>query len=55
MKVYPSLKGIISKLQNRYGLEEFDFKQIDKFLYYEGAKLLRENENRSGKPKTIDE
>ena len=43
--MYPSLKGIISKLQNRYGLEEFDFKQIDKFMYYEGGKLLTAKED----------
>jgi hypothetical protein len=40
LKVYPSLKAVVTKLRDRYGLAEFDFKQIDKYLYMKGAELL---------------
>jgi hypothetical protein len=33
---YPKFKMIIEGFQKRYGLEEFTFKDIDKFLYHQG-------------------
>jgi len=40
LKKYRRLKEIVVEFQGRNGLEGFNFKQIDKFLYYEGGKLL---------------
>ncbi|MGD1064164.1 MAG: hypothetical protein ABR860_12950 [Terracidiphilus sp.] len=40
LKIYPRLKEIVCEFRDRYGLGDFNFKQIDKFLYYEGGKLL---------------
>lgn len=40
LKKYSRLKEIIAKFRDKYGLGELNFKQIDKFLYYEGGKLL---------------
>jgi hypothetical protein len=37
---YPEFRKIVAEFRDRYGLGEFTFKQIDKFLYYEGGKLL---------------
>jgi hypothetical protein len=37
---YPKFKNIVEEFRDRYGLQEFTFKQIDGFLYYEGGKLL---------------
>lgn len=55
LKIYLRLKEIVSELRGGCGLAEFTFKQMDKFLYYEGTKLLREHENDGEKAKTIDE
>lgn len=40
LKIYKRLKETITEFQDKCGLGEFNFKQIDKFLYYEGEKLL---------------
>lgn len=40
LKIYPKLKEKVIELRDLYGLGAFNFKQIDKFLYYEGGKLL---------------
>lgn len=40
LKVYPFFKETVTKLQNKFGLQQFNFKQMDKFMYYEGGKLL---------------
>jgi hypothetical protein len=37
---YPKFKEVVIAFRNHFGLQEFDFKQIDKFLYVSGAKLL---------------
>jgi hypothetical protein len=37
---YPEFKKIVTEFRDYYGLQEFTFKQIDGFLYYEGGKLL---------------
>ena len=41
LKIYKRLKETITEFQDKCGLGEFNFKQIDKFLYYEGGKLLK--------------
>jgi hypothetical protein len=41
LKIYKRLKDAITELQDKCGLGEFNFKQFDKFLYYEGEKLLK--------------
>ncbi len=40
LKIYPRLKDIVIEFRDRYGLGGLNFKQIDKFLYFEGGKLL---------------
>lgn len=45
LKKYSKLKEIITEFQDKCGLGEFNFKQIDKFLYYEGGKLLKHKES----------
>jgi hypothetical protein len=40
LKKYSKLKEIVNEFRDRYGLGDLNFKQIDKFLYYEGGKLL---------------
>lgn len=40
LKIYKRLKETITEFQDKCGLGEFNFKQIDKFLYFEGGKLL---------------
>lgn len=37
---YPELKKIVMEFRNKYGLGDFTFKQIDKFLYYQGGILF---------------
>jgi hypothetical protein len=37
---YPEFRKIVAEFRDRHGLGEFTFKQIDKFLYREGGKLL---------------
>jgi hypothetical protein len=38
---YPTFKQIVSEFMTHFGLEEFSFKEIDKFLFIEGDKLFR--------------
>ena len=40
LKIYKRLKEIVTEFRDCNGLGEFNFKQIDKFLFYEGGKLL---------------
>jgi hypothetical protein len=40
LKIYSRLKEIVIEFRDRYGLGDLNFKQIDKFLYVEGGKLL---------------
>ncbi len=37
---YPKFKEIVEAFRTGFGLQEFNFKQIDKFLYVSGGKLL---------------
>jgi hypothetical protein len=37
---YPVLKKIVVELRDKFGLGNFTFKQIDKFLYYQGGILF---------------
>jgi hypothetical protein len=48
LKIYKRLKETITEFQDKCGLGEFNFKQIDKFLYYEGGKLLKHKESEAG-------
>jgi len=38
---YPKFKQIVEAFRTRFGLQDFDFKQIDKFLYVSGGNLLK--------------
>lgn len=38
---YPKFVEIVEAFRMRFGLQEFNFKQIDKFLYVSGGKLLK--------------
>jgi hypothetical protein len=40
LKIYSKLKEIVSEFRDCCGLDDLDFKEIDKFLYVEGGKLL---------------
>ena len=42
---YPTFKKVVDEFKNHYHLTEFTFKQIDKFLYYEGIKLFEKAEH----------
>jgi hypothetical protein len=48
LKIYKRFKETITEFQDKCGLGEFNFKQIDKFLYYEGGKLLKHKESEAG-------
>jgi len=48
LKIYKRFKETITEFQDKCGLGEFNFKQIDKFLYYEGGKLLKHEESVAG-------
>ena len=37
---YASFKGVVDRVQERYGLQSFSYKQIDAFFYLQGSKLL---------------
>jgi hypothetical protein len=37
---YPELKKIVIEFRDKFGLGRFTFKQIDKFLYFQGGFLL---------------
>lgn len=37
---YPKFREIVESVRTQYGLQEFTFKQLDKFMYYEGSKLF---------------
>jgi hypothetical protein len=63
---YPEFRKIVTEFRDHYGLQDFKFKQIDGFLFYEGGKLLERKEklksaaadsqqHAHGKPKTIDQ
>jgi len=45
LKIYARVKEIVSEFRDRYDLGNFNFKQIDKFMYYEGGKLLTAKED----------
>jgi len=45
LKIYKRLKETITEFQDKCGLGEFNFKEIDKFLYSEGGKLLKQKES----------
>ncbi len=45
---YPKFKRIVEEFQERYGLQDFSFKQIDAFLYLEGGKLLKTKQEANG-------
>lgn len=52
---YPKFRLIVTELRDRHGLGQFSFKQIDKFLYVEGGRLLNarsEMPGSEGKPET---
>jgi hypothetical protein len=51
---YPIFTKIVSEFQRCYGLEDFNFKQIDMFMYYEGGKLLAAKENVKQSASTIE-
>ena len=38
---YPKLRGIVEEFQEKNGLRNFTFKEIDKFLYLQGGALLK--------------
>ena len=38
---YPKFKEVVTAFRKRFGLQEFNYKLIDKFLYVEGEKLLK--------------
>lgn len=40
LKIYKTLKEKVSEFRNCCGLDELNFKELDKFLYSEGGKLL---------------
>jgi len=37
---YPDFLNIVTAFRNFYGLDSFTFKQLDKYLWYQGEKLL---------------
>ena len=37
---YPTFLSIVQNFRVQYGLVDVDFKQLDKFLFYEGEKLM---------------
>ncbi len=43
LKIYSTLKKAVSQFQASCGLGDLDFKEIDKFLYVEGRKLMTEH------------
>jgi hypothetical protein len=43
---YPKFKRMIKRFQERYGLGNFTFKEIDKFLYLQGSMLLGRKKNK---------
>jgi hypothetical protein len=47
---YPIFKKVIEGFQKRSRLENFTFKDIDKFLYFQGAMLIRRKENKETEP-----
>jgi hypothetical protein len=56
LRNYIKLKEIVSQFRDRYGFGSFNFKQIDKFLYVEGAKLIPprpEAKGQDGLPKLM--
>ena len=46
---YPTFLKVVSAFRGSYGLDSFNFKQLDKFLFYHGEELLSQGENASGK------
>lgn len=38
---YPKLKSVITEFREHFGLQEFSYKLIDKFLYVAGSRLLQ--------------
>jgi hypothetical protein len=44
--IYPKFKRMIKGFQERYGLGNFTFKEIDKFLYLQGSMLIGRKENK---------
>jgi hypothetical protein len=37
---YPAFKKIVTQFRDKFGLGDFTFKQVDKFLYLQGGILL---------------
>jgi len=48
--VYAKFKAVIEQFQERNGLGEFTFKDIDKFLYLQGGVLVRRREKKEREP-----
>jgi|HubBroStandDraft_1064217.scaffolds.fasta_scaffold68390_3 hypothetical protein len=40
---YPTFKEVIDEFRVHFQLTEFDYKEIDKFLYFEGTKLFQKD------------
>jgi len=50
---YPTFKNVVDEFRAHFQLGEFDYKQIDKFLYSEGTKLFQKDgqvETEAGAP-----
>ncbi|MGO9318902.1 MAG: hypothetical protein ACLPXT_15220 [Terracidiphilus sp.] len=45
--IYPEFKKIVDEFRDRYCLQEFTYKQIDAFLFYEGGKLRKQKESKA--------
>jgi hypothetical protein len=43
LKNYPIFKSIISKFRDFYGLEEYDFKRLDMYLWRLGKEKFSKN------------
>lgn len=39
---YPTFKKVVSEFRGKFGLDDFTFKQVDKFLYLQGGILLNQ-------------
>lgn len=37
---YPTFRDVVNKFRSHYGLESFDYKQLDKYMYLFGGSLL---------------
>jgi hypothetical protein len=50
---YSKFKKIVDEFRERYNLQEFTYKQVDAFLYYEGGKLIGQKESTFGSTPTV--